>query len=279
MVTVINKKEVTVFGIKRSGNHAIIHWLLQLLGDQTVHLNDVTGESPYESCREINAKGLPMWSCKWDIKNFFRLFSRNTPVIEYSMRDRRVNWNFIHRFSPKDALILSYENCSLEEAVYSAFLQQHDIHVGKSYQQYRVIILRDAFNLFASLHRATFMTPEDMVRCVELYKEYAEVFLSTAKQAESNAICVKYNDWVSSPEYRIRLARKFGIESDGGPFLKVPSIAGGSSFEGMTKDGRAQGMKVFERWKVYWDDPVYRSIFQDKQLVDLTNDIFGRIVP
>ena len=218
---VINKKEIAVFGIKRSGNHAIIFWLMHHLGKNSIHLNDVTGMSPYDNCTEININGLSLWQCKPDIRNLFRSSSRQGGI-EYSKKDKSVNWSFIRNFSPKDCLILSYENKFLEYNAYAEFVQDHDFQVGRSKQRYRVVVLRDAFNLFASLWRAPFIMTEDIATCVEIYKQYAELFFSTDRQKEMNVICINYNKWFSSASYRIELAGQFGVTINDEPFLAVP---------------------------------------------------------
>jgi len=278
-MNVTNRKEIAVFGIKRSGNHAVIFWLLHHLGRHTVHLNDVTSESPYDSCTKINVKGLPVWRCKPDIKYLYRHVSRRQGVVEYSKKDEAVDWRFLRDFTPKDCLVLSFENRLLEDEAYARFVQSHDLQVGCSEKRYRVVILRDAFNLFASLRRAPFVTAEDIATCVEVYKQYAELFLSADRQQALNVICANYNEWFVSSDYRIELARQFGVTLDGAPFQDVSSIGGGSSFDGTSMDGRAQEMKVLERWKVCRDDPSYRAIFKDSRLVELSEAIFGRIVP
>jgi hypothetical protein len=276
---IVNQKEIAVFGIKRSGNHAIIRWLLHHLGKHTVHLNDVTSENPYHSCAEINAKGLPPWRCKPKFGIFCRYLLRDPGVIEYSKKDPDVNWSYLRHFIPKDGLILSYENCFLETPIYARFLQDHDQQVGTSAERYRIVILRDAFNLFASLCRMTSVSAAERATCVEIYKQYAELFLDPEKQKAQNLICANYNDWFQNRDYRVRLARQFGIALAGEALLEVPAIGGGSSFDGTRLDGRAQEMKVLERWKLAQNDPAYRAIFKDTRLIELSDAIFGRIIP
>jgi hypothetical protein len=38
-------------------------------------------------------------------------------------------------------------------------------------------------------------------------------------------------------------------------------------------------MKILDRWQACKEDPGYRAIFEDKHLVDLSEAIFGKIVP
>jgi hypothetical protein len=276
---IVNQKEIVVFGIKRSGNHAIIRWLLKHLGQTAVHLNDVTGASPYDSCTEINVKGLPAWRCQPTFRNLRRWPWRRPEMIEYSKKDPKVNWHYLRQFAPKDGLILSYENCFLDNPAYAEFLQDHDRHVGASAERYRIVILRDAFNWFASLCRMTMVSPAERATCIEIYKQYAELFLDPEKQRAQRIICANYNEWFQKRDYRISLARKFGIHSDGNALLDIPTIGGGSSFDGTRFAGHAQNMNVLERWKLAHNDPAYRTILNDPRLMELSNAIFGPIMP
>lgn len=57
----------------------------------------------------------------------------------------------------------------------------------------------------------------------------------------------------------------------------MATTAGGSSFDRLAMQNRANHMKVLERWKAYADDPNYASIFEDQTLVELSSRIFGHI--
>jgi hypothetical protein len=52
----INKHEIRVYGIRRSGNHAIISWIFQHFGETVVHLNDIKiarNIDPYKSFSQV----------------------------------------------------------------------------------------------------------------------------------------------------------------------------------------------------------------------------------
>ena len=40
---------------------------------------------------------------------------------------------------------------------------------------------------------------------------------------------------------------------------------------------RADRMQLLERWKLSRDDPDYRKLFEDRELVALSREIFGHI--
>ena len=49
----------------------------------------------------------------------------------------------------------------------------------------------------------------------------------------------------------------------------------GDSFDNLTFDGRATQMKVLERWRQVADEPLYRSLVADPELIELSTTIFG----
>ena len=109
-VSARNLRELSVFGIKRSGNHAIIGWLIRELGDRVVHLNDVAGPDPYLSCSEIETKGLPVSLCRPTFWNRLTPMRGDAGPQLYSAQDRHLDREATRAFAPKDALILSYED-------------------------------------------------------------------------------------------------------------------------------------------------------------------------
>jgi hypothetical protein len=73
------------------------------------------------------------------------------------------------------------------------------------------------------------------------------------------------------------LAKKFGLPFKDVKDENMSKYGPGSSFDKFKYKGQAYKMKVLERWKVFKEYPFYRSIFEDKELVELSNKIFGKI--
>jgi hypothetical protein len=156
-------------------------------------------------------------------------------------------------------------------------VRRHDVHVGRSAQRHQVVVLRDAFNLFASLHQTPGVTAQDIDTCVQIYKQYAELFLDAHRQKQQNIICINYNKWFLSRDYRRRLlAGRFGV-LDRKLILATPSPGAGPSFDHNRLGGAAQRIKVLEGWQKCRNDRSYQAIFQDTHLVEVSESIFGRI--
>jgi hypothetical protein len=59
--------------------------------------------------------------------------------------------------------------------------------------------------------------------------------------------------------------------------MEIPKFGGGSSFSNNPDIQSLKG-NVFERWKNYSNNEFYKSIFRDKELVDLTLKLFNTTI-
>ena len=78
----------------------------------------------------------------------------------------------------------------------------------------------------------------------------------------------------------MQLSDKLGLTWNDKSLNKVARwgiVTWGDSFDGMEYDGKASQMKVLERWKNFKDDPFYLSLFNDRELVELSETIFGHL--
>lgn len=235
-----------VLGLSRSGNHAIIRWLLQQATGRTCFLNCAEGKTnPFLSARPL-ASGLA--------------YETNDPHFDWD-QERRGQW------SQKDLLIYSYEDSFLGYVCHPLFEQNRERWIGRSRQHLDILILRDPFNLFASRRRAGFsaVSPATAVR---IWKQHAREALGCGRYLGRSAVWLYYNRWATDRTYRQQIAARLGLSFSDKGIARVPKTAGGSSFDGMRYDGAAGRMKVLERWKVYQHDPAYLRLF-DPQLVDL----------
>jgi hypothetical protein len=124
------------------------------------------------------------------------------------------------------------------------------------------------------------VTLESFPGIIRRWKEYAREYLGETDYL-GNKLLINYNSWFSNKEYRINLAAKLGLDFDDRGIHEVakwgPSIRRAESFDGLSFDGQATEMKVLERWKTYQDDPFYQGLFSDKELITLSERIFGAI--
>lgn len=251
MKKIVNQNEWRVVGMSRSGNHAIINWLLAQTGGRTCFLNCVEPKNNPFCWPRITGSGLAY-------------------AVNYAGFDLERERG--GELSPKDHLIYSHEDCflgSLRDGPWEAF---HDEWVGASAARRDILILRDPFNLFASRRKQGIgVSPR---RAMQIWKQHAREFLGERRVLPRRPVPVSYNHWVRSRDYRRRLAETLGLRFTDARFDEVADTAGGSSFDGLRYRRRASQMKVFDRWRAFADEDDYRRLFDD-EAVRLAEAIFG----
>ena len=238
--------------MSRSGNHAIIQWLLAQAEGRVCFLNCAEPKNnPFCWARPLGT-GLP--------------YVANDPSFHWEEERAGV-------FSPKDYLLHSYEDCFLGMFRRGPWEKQHDAWVGPSASRCDILILRDPFNLFASRLKCGIgrIPPQTVAR---MWKQHARQFLGVQQYLPNPTVVISYNRWFSRKSYRRQIAEQLGLRFSDRGFHKVSDTAGGSSFDGLRFRHRAVRMKVLERWKTMADDNAYRSLFDD-EIVTLSQAAFG----
>lgn len=259
----VNKNEIRVVGMSRSGNHSIINWIIKQLSGRFCFLNCAEPKTnPFNTARPLAGN---------------RSYKTN-------YQDFNLNAEQRGDFSQKDYLIHSYEDCFLGMINNRDFEQYHDQFVGPSGRRLDILILRDPFNLFASRKKSNLyngqialggktVTPFTATR---IWKQHAKEFTGAKRYLHNHRLLINYNLWVHDKAYREIIAAALGIDFTDNGFHEVSSVAGGSSFDGLAFNSSAYGMQVLHRWKHYAHDQGYKSIFDD-EIVSLSHKIFGYV--
>lgn len=251
---VVNANELRVIGMSRSGNHAVIQWILGQARGRVCLLNCAAGKSnPFLTARPMG---------DGDSAGAYA----NYAGFDLDTERRGV-------FSRKEWLIYSHEDEFLGNACGDEFDRRHDEYVGATARRRDLLLLRDPFNLFASRRRAGYGTVSDRV-ALAIWKQHARQFLGRTHRLRHDPLAVSYNRWVSDQTYRRRLAEALGLAFTDAGIDTVAPCAGGSSFDGLAYDGRASEMKVFRRWEAERDNPSFLALFDDEVLA-LSEQVFG----
>lgn len=251
MSSVVNDTEFRVIGMSRSGNHAIINWILEQLRGRYCFLNCAEPRTnPFVSARPLNHG--PRHLANYDI--------------DLDAEQQGL-------FSRKDCLLHSYEDCFLGMLCSRSAVAHHDDWVGPSGRRTDILILRDPFNLFASRRKAGFgsVTPHTARR---IWRQHAREFLGIRRHLGPDKVCISYNRWVTDATYRRDVADQLGLEFTDAGFGSIAASAPGSSFDRHRYAHRAHEMRVLQRWRHFADDPEYRAQFDDN-IVGLSERIFG----
>jgi len=185
----VNSHEIRIFGLQRSGIHALVNWIVQQSAGPTVFINDIKSltANPYMR-RDIHLQ---------------RTNESAPPPLDVKSE---LEGNHL----PKEYLILGYEDTDLRQ-VPVGFDELIREAVGSSETVTNLLILRDPYNLcasrmrfFNSANRNPMRTRSDYV--LGLWKMHAREALRHTLYLGPNTLVVKYNEWFSSPAYRKHIA-------------------------------------------------------------------------
>ena len=244
---------IRVFGMRRSGNHALINWLIRNGPKPSVFLNNcIPGKCPAETARALEIDGL------------------NMPLEDASVPD------FTSEAADGGVLILSYEDFMPDphDAVGSvssglpADVDCLDLVLFRGFTNWSASLLRklqnnDAHDLFARM-RTMMMAMDRYIEALELVQE-----------APARIRPISYDRWVSRAEYRASILRALGFEEQDNSLGAVQRYGGGSSFQKDVK--AAKDLAPHERWQLMVNDAEYQLLLltasQHEDLVELMNDL------
>jgi len=219
-----------IAGMRRSGIHAVVDWLLSGLDGPYILLNNVRFDRVH---RKANNMSL-------------------SPGYETS---RTAN----------EHVVTVFEDKRLDRIDRAPLLQSIRPSVDTNR---KLIIIRDPYNLTASrLHRTRVRKSRDTrpQRVPSLWPDHAS--------AQPPWIRCIYNRWIADDSYRKQLAAELQISQCPPRSEHVARAGRGSSFDGLTFDGRASEMDVSGRWRQYADDPVFRQCVGRPEIARLSAEV------
>jgi hypothetical protein len=249
-----NGRLIRVVGLARSGNHAIINWILRQLTGRWAFLNCIQAKTnPFLTARPDDAGR--RWSAS---------FADFDPRAECA-----------GRHAQKQVLLLSMEDTFLRPAFGPEATQEVCHATGGAADITDVVVLRDPYNLFASRHRlnAELLPARQALR---VWKQHARAHLATSPRLERPVVVANFNRWAGSRVYRAELARRLGIEFTDAGRDEIAPCAGGSSFDGFDFQDAARHMDVAARWRHYVRVSDFRAIF-DRETARLARRLFPEI--
>lgn len=240
-----------IFGLRRSGHHAVIGWLQGCYED--------SGETTYHENSVFNRH---LWHAK--------------------------NWpdpspgTILSRASGSDVLMVSYEDVDIgrsnESPVYATLQPPEYKQKIKS-----TVIVRDWFNMAAS--RLTYQAT-----CMDIGKYDGLIFgldwtdlearwldYANLVNKSSDYIGVNYNRWHTDIAYREKIAEQYELPDSDRRIDDVPDFASGSSFDSRTMHGRGKSMNVLQRWDDLRPDLLrrYKSLINNPVFGEINMRLFG----
>lgn len=237
-----NKSFYRISGMRRSGNHAIINWIIKQRPGATCFNNNMGPFHPPEDTiiKKIIVKGLSKFNLfvsledKWT-KDAFKAYDPE------KFGEAKLKFNLLILRDPYNMLASRW-------------------------------VWKDEFG---SLFRENL---EHRKMIIEMWKDHARIFLNWQKNEEEvdgeRNIPVNYNRWFTDKDYREKLAQRLDLKFTDAGKEDISIYGHGSSFSKQKFDQQASKLKVLERWMGLVNDLEYRALFQDSELRDLASSIF-----
>jgi hypothetical protein len=259
------EREIRLFGMKRSGNSAIISFVLgHYEPDEVVYLHNTdfsfrprsTAISPFEFYNILEEGGIDRIKCYLNTTEHNYPESSHFRVISEKIGDRNYSYNVD----------------SMWYAWYYGFARKKF-----SENKYNIFLIRSPHNNLASLLKILYMgrgfQKHPFYNFAEDWLMYAREALGETDYFKDKIIC-NFDEWFSSEDYRKKLSSQLGLEySDKGVGTLTGSV--GSSFNGMRFAKKTQEMKVLDRWKHFKDNEEYLDILKNDELIEKTEMLFG----
>ncbi len=244
----MNKLELRLWAMKRSGQHAIIDWITAHTKGPILHVNNPLYELDnrfYHNVTPIAAKrdGKAAWIDK-------SLYLFNVEDANLTKHPRLVENNLpIRNWGPRRRGIPSVPAPSLKR--------------GPSKRVVDLLVMRDPANFWASRIRVVDQQkkrPKEWFgpRALHKYRHYLREVLNQTQYLKHERTLVQFERWTVEEEYRSELGTHLGLIGDfQKQYEKISKFGGGSSF------GRKGEIDtVNARWKLMKSDPRLKTIFR-----------------
>lgn len=238
-----------VFGMRRSGNHAVINTILRNAPQGSVFLNNCkVGESATDSWSavEVHAKRVP---CR-----------KGTPLRDVT-----------GRAGSGALLVVSYEDFvpDIDDGVDHVTA---DVPTDSIDQD--VIVFRGFLNWAASLlHKISNNDHDGLSRLrvmMGALSNYRDMLELVGDARATGFLPISYDRWVARPKFRHRMLERLNLETNDLSLGDVQPYGGGSSFQQDAK--RGADLNATDRWLELINNPDFQLVMlaasQDDDLMD-----------
>ncbi|MEW9838454.1 hypothetical protein [Mesorhizobium marinum] len=243
-------KHWILHGMKRSGNHAVIDWILENK-PSIAHINN-----PFEIMQELDQPG------------YFSF-----PVsMKRLIANRKRRKKTIFSFWPRRHLV------SIEDWPVSAPL------VDCQENSLNIILVRDPKNLFASRIRRASARPHGaypqrmdatMRRAALVWLDHASEYFGDTTHL-TNKVCIHFDRWLVDAQYRTNVANQLGVTSVKDPPQKRAREGGGSSFHARAQMDASEMDSLRLRWELL--DGKERALLEEVMAVPGMEEMRSRLV-
>jgi hypothetical protein len=251
------EKEFRFFGLKRSGNNAMIMYMSGHFNPKKIFL--VVPNTDFDFQSRTGKWGPFTFSERLDLlekaapgeTKYFMTTTENYDLAEIRRRDDDKKYSFNKH---RKWYVRKYGVTHFARAAYS------------------VPLLRSPHNNLASIMEKGW-SGRHAPDFAEKWVMYAKEVIGETNYLNGKVPCL-FDKWFSSLEYREEFCANLGLDhNDSG----LNDIRHGrqSSFDGAKYRKEAQKMKVLDRWKLYRKNEEYLEVLRNEELIDLTERLFG----
>lgn len=258
----MNKLEIRLWAMKRSGQHAIIEWIVDHTEGAILHVNNPLFERdnrfyhnvPPKTAKRDGASGIWIDKALYLFNVEDAKLGKHPKLIEKNVPLR--NWGqSTGRGTPR-----SLRRWSLP--VRPTVLASSTLRRGKSKRVVDLLIVRDPANFWASRIRVVDKQKKNAKvwfgpEALQLYRQYLNEALGQTKHLTHERTVVQFDRWTADETYRETLGAHLGLTGDyKEQYGKISQFGGGSSF------GRKGDIETInERWKLMRDDQRLKKAF------------------
>ena len=239
------------FGMRRSGNHAIINWLLRNAENGSIFLNNCSvGRPARRTWRSIELNGERVSVAKGEPIGPVTSAAGDGALVIVSYED----------FSPDPDDMSADVTADL-----SASDVTHEVLFYRNFMNWAASLLR---KIQANDELDTLVCLRIMMVALDKYRDMLEL-ITQAKPL--GLVPVNYDRWLARPVYREKVLKTLGLPCKDNTLGVVQRYGGGSSFQ---KDAvRAEDLNSGDRWREMANDAscqiVLLAASQDEGLVNL----------
>jgi hypothetical protein len=246
----VNEIDLKVLGMRRSGNHAVLTWIMR------------AAEAGFPKAEHVFLN-----NCK-PAENEYRLQSDYRRPVYSEEEYRRIRVRRNRTYLPVGLLMRSFEDYDR-----AAWREPEDqAFYGRCRTQFRAIILRDPLNLFASRLKAGYINSKSRLSLIDLYLDHVACL-----DGDDDAFPIFYNRWLLSEEYRADLLDRLGLPAFDGHDSTAVSFGPGSSFQGRGAELRTEDL--LRRWTNFAQDQWFdREILKNDALMRITEKYFPEVL-
>jgi len=259
------------FYSSRSGSHAIINWLAEVLGGDVALFNR----------RKLHVNPLV-----GDILPSDPLLATRNPA-------RRELYTNRHTAKEEDlaakSIIITYESKDIS-------LTPPRESINTTHRGFDIVIVRDIYNWLASslvLCARKPLSPYGYSSCIDskiyhklenaiaIWQIHAEEALGTTSHLQQPTLPILFNCWFVDQSYRESICETLGVPYQDTTLDYVTSVYGRASrFDAQRYEGHASDMQVLNRWEFFMSNPLYWDVLERyPETEELSNRLFGEIIP